>query len=413
MQRSRNTKRFVFFLLCLFFAVPASSHDPITTSVTFNKEIIRILQRSCLDCHAPGRIKADIPLTSFEEARPWAKAIKEEVLEKRMPPFQAVKGYGEFHNSYLLSQREIELLVSWIEGGAPRGEVKDLPKEIVPPVAWSFGKPQLNLQPEQLIKIPAGEGEFTACVKLPTNLKQAQWANAIEFLPTNAAAVLGAEFFLQKQCNANCSTGEKIGEWVPRQDAIQFPENAALLLPANSCLTMKIRYQKGEAEAQDHSLLGVYFAFEDVTLQVQRVAIKPAPTVVAAGAKPRVKASFLVRENAEALAIRPLLFPLATSVEATAIRPDGSVEVLIVAQAYRYNWQPSYFFKQPVKLPAGTRVEVTAYLDNTDNNRNLTDDPKAKKLAEPLAELTLAKPTAPPNAATANSSTNSSAAHKH
>lgn len=375
---------------CLLFTLPASSHDPVTTSVTFNKEIIRILQRSCLQCHSPGKIKGDIPLTSFEEARPWAKAIKEEVLEKRMPPFQAVKGYGEFHNAYLLPHREIELLVSWIEGGAPRGEIKDLPKEIVPTKTWSFGKPQLNLQPEQMIKIPAGEGEYTACIKLPTNLKQAQWANAIEFLPTNAAAVLSAEIFLNKQCSQNCGAGEKIGEWVPGQDAIQLPENAGFLLPANSCLTMKIRYQRSEQEAQDHSILGVYFAFEEVSLQATRVAIKPAPVLVPAGAKQRIKASYIVRENAEAIAIRPLLFPYATSVEATAIRPDGSAEVLIVAQAYRYNWQPSYFFKQPVKLPAGTRVEVTAYLDNTDGNRNLQDDPKAKKFAEPLAELTLA-----------------------
>jgi hypothetical protein len=74
-------------LLCLVVALPVSSHDPITTSVTFNKEIIRILQRSCLGCHAPGKIKSDILLTSYEEARPWAKAIKEEVLEKRMPPY--------------------------------------------------------------------------------------------------------------------------------------------------------------------------------------------------------------------------------------------------------------------------------------------------------------------------------------
>ncbi len=384
--------KFVFAaFFCLLFALPASSHDPITTSVTFNKEVIRILQRSCLECHSPGKIKGDIPLTSFEEARPWAKAIKEEVLEKRMPPFQAVKGYGEFHNAYLLPHREIELLVSWIEGGAPRGEIKDLPQEIVPAANWSFGKPQLNLQPEQLIKIPAGEGEYTACVKLPTNLKQAQWANAIEFLPTNAAAVLAAEIFLQKQCGQNCAAGEKIGEWVPGQDAIQFPENAGLLLPPNSCLTMKIRYQKSEQEAQDHSILGVYFAFEEITRQTTRVAIKPAPTLVPAGAKQRVKASYIVRENAEALAIRPLLFPFATSVEATAILPDGSTEVLIVAQAYRYNWQPSYFFKQPIKLPAGTRVEVTAYLDNSEGNRNLLSDPKRKKFAEPLAELTLAK----------------------
>lgn len=400
-------------LLCLFFTLPVSSHDPVTTSVTFNKEIIRILQRSCLDCHAPGKIKADIPLTSFEEARPWAKAIKEEVLEKRMPPFQVVKGYGDFHNAYLVSQREIELLVSWVEGGAPRGEAKDLPKEVIPPATWSFGKPQLQLQPEQSIRIPTGNGEQTVCLKLPTKLKQAQWANAIEFLPTNAVAVSAAEIFLQKQCNANCALGEKIGEWVPGQDAIQFPETTGILLPANACLTLKIRYKQGEQATEDRSQLGVYFAFEDVAWQAQRVSIKPVPVRVAAGGKTRIKASYLVRENAEVLAVRPLLFPLAKSVEATAIRPDGSVEILVVAQAYRYNWQPSYVFKLPVKLPAGTRVEVTAYLDNTDDNRNLQDDPKATRFAEPLVELTLTKAAVSPTASTANATTNSSKAHKH
>ncbi len=377
---------------CLLFALPVSSHDPITTSVTFNKEIIRILQRSCLACHAPGKLKSDIPLTSFEEARPWAKAIKEEVLEKRMPPFQAVKGYGEFQNAYLLPQRDIELLVSWIEGGAPRGEVKDLPKDIVPAPLWSFGKLQLNLQPEQMIKIPPGEGEYVACVQLPTNLKQAQWANAFEFLPTNAAVVLSAEIFLSKQGGAICTSGEKIGEWVPGQEAIRFPENAGFLLSAQSVLTMKIRYQQSAQEAQDHSNLGIYFAFEDVSLQATRVPIKSLPTLIPAGATRRVKATYLVREQAEAVAIRPLLFPFATSVEATAIRPDGSVEVLIVAQSYRYNWQPSYFFKQPIKLPAGTRVDITAYLDNSEHNRNLQDNPKAKRFVEPLVELVLATP---------------------
>ena len=106
-----------------------SAHEPVTTKVTFNKEVVRILERNCLACHAPGKIKSDIPLTTYEEARPWAKAIKEEVLEKRMAPFQAVKGYGSFVHDYRVPQRDVELLVSWIEGGAPRGEAKDYPKE--------------------------------------------------------------------------------------------------------------------------------------------------------------------------------------------------------------------------------------------------------------------------------------------
>ncbi len=396
MRRYRQRIRSVIlsvFLLCLFFTLPASSHDPITTSVTFNKEVIRILQRNCLGCHAPGKIKADIPLTSFEEARPWAKAIKEEVLEKRMPPYQAMIGYGEFQHSYQVPKRDVELLISWIEGGAPRGEAKDLPKDLAPGTNWSFGTPDLNLQPEQMIMIPAGEGEFEGCIKLPTSLKQEQWAKAIEFIPSNASVVLAAEFFLQKSGSEPCGTGEKLGEWVPGQATLKLPENSAFLLPANATLTMKIRYRKTEQEAKDHSILGVYFAKDEVTLQAQRVIIKPVPALLPAGARQqRIKASYLVREEAEAIAIRPLLFPFAKSLEATAYYPDGTVEVLIAAKDYRYLWQPTYFYQRPVHLPAKTRIEVTAYLDNSDENPNLSDDPKAKKFTESLLEVTLAKP---------------------
>lgn len=376
---------------CLLFALPASSHDPITTSVTFNKEVIRILQRNCLGCHAPGKIKADIPLTTFEEARPWAKAIKEEVLEKRMPPYQAVVGYGDFQNPYLLPKRDVELLISWVEGGAPRGELNDIPKELLPAANWAFGPPELNLQPEQMITIPAGEGEFTACVKLPTKLQQEQWAKAIQFLPSNAAAVLSAEVFLSKQGN-DC-TGEKIGEWVPGQETTLLPDGVGLALPANATLAVKIRYARGEQAAKDHSILGVYLAKEDVAQQAQRVTVKPLPTPLPVGAiQQRVRAAYLVSGNAEAIAIRPLLFPFAKSLEATAYYPDGTAEVLIAAQDYRHAWQPSYVFKRPLRLPAKTRIEVTAYLDNSEQNPNLPDDPKAKRFADSLLELTLAKP---------------------
>jgi len=84
----------------------------------FNKEIVRIFQRHCLACHNSGTI-TDISLANYAQARPWAKAFKEEVLEKRMPPYQAVKGFGRFHDDYSLTQREIDQIVSWVEGGAP------------------------------------------------------------------------------------------------------------------------------------------------------------------------------------------------------------------------------------------------------------------------------------------------------
>ncbi len=115
----------------LLAAVPALAHEPITTKITYTREISRIFLTHCLSCHKEGG-KAPMSLANYQDARPWAKAIKEEVLERRMPPWGAVKGFGHFRNDMALSQEEISLVADWVEGGAPEGEPKYLPEKPVP-----------------------------------------------------------------------------------------------------------------------------------------------------------------------------------------------------------------------------------------------------------------------------------------
>jgi hypothetical protein len=103
----------------------AQAHDIITTKITFSKEISRLIYKRCATCHHEGG--SSFSLMTYAEARPWAKAIKEEVLERRMPPWEAVKGFGEFRDDRGLSQEELETISSWVEGGAPEGEPKYLP----------------------------------------------------------------------------------------------------------------------------------------------------------------------------------------------------------------------------------------------------------------------------------------------
>src|SRR6185503_18457341 len=112
-------------LIILFVPRGTVSHEPVTTNLRFNKEIVRIFQKHCLACHQHSGT-TDVVLSDFVSARPWAKAFKEEVLERRMPPFQAVKGFGTFHDDYTLTQHEMDQIVGWVEGGAPKGEDKDL-----------------------------------------------------------------------------------------------------------------------------------------------------------------------------------------------------------------------------------------------------------------------------------------------
>jgi len=112
------------------------AHDPITTKITWDTEISRVVNRRCLSCHAAG---SSVDLSSYEQARPWAKAVRNQVLERRMPPWGAVKGFGDFKNDPSLTALEMEMIVQWVEGGAPEGDAAFLPKS---------AQPQANVSPK-------------------------------------------------------------------------------------------------------------------------------------------------------------------------------------------------------------------------------------------------------------------------
>ncbi|HEV3332278.1 MAG TPA: cytochrome c [Bryobacteraceae bacterium] len=117
--------------LLLIFGVSigvSQAHDIITTAITYDREIIRIMQARCLSCHHPDGVA--FSLTTYTDARPWAEAIKEEVLGRTMPPWGAIKGFGDFRNDQALTPEQIELIESWADGGVPEGEPADLPTKI-------------------------------------------------------------------------------------------------------------------------------------------------------------------------------------------------------------------------------------------------------------------------------------------
>jgi len=113
-------------LLLLTACFVAQGHDIITTSITFTRDISRIVNNHCASCHHPGG--SAFSLMTYSDARPWAVAIKEEILRRRMPPWGAIKGFGEFRNDTALTPEEMERIVSWTDGGVPEGEPKDMPE---------------------------------------------------------------------------------------------------------------------------------------------------------------------------------------------------------------------------------------------------------------------------------------------
>ncbi|MFY9554880.1 MAG: hypothetical protein WAV47_09225, partial [Blastocatellia bacterium] len=301
----RFAAAFLFIAVCSFpFAFTSSAHEPITTKVRFNKEVVRILQRSCLGCHHSGGIA--MSLAAYDEARPWAKAIKEEVLEKRMPPWHAVKGYGEFRNAPSLAQRDIDIIVNWVEGGAPKGDDKDLPAGPLFSNDWQLRKPDLILKPDAEAKIAADADEYRKFV-LPANLNQDRWLTAIDLLPGNGALVHCAEFyFLRGDTPVQASTmmavkneGGALSDpmnlparlpfatWMPGQKTVELPQGVAQLLPARTRIGVTIHYRGSGEAATDLTAVGLYFAENPVTRQLLSMPVIGPDTVIPVGVEPR------------------------------------------------------------------------------------------------------------------------------
>lgn len=140
MRANNSASRFILGAALVVNA--AFAHDVISTKLTWSKEVSRIVYKRCLSCHREGG-SAPFALETFEQARPWAKAIQEEVLTRRMPPWGAVKGFGEFRHDQGLTQEEVSIIADWVEGGAPEGDPSLLPErptKFTPP-ARATGKP--------------------------------------------------------------------------------------------------------------------------------------------------------------------------------------------------------------------------------------------------------------------------------
>jgi hypothetical protein len=313
------------------------AHTPITTNILFNREVVRILKDNCLGCHRPGGI-APMSLASYEDARPWAKAIKEELLERRMPPWPAVKGFGAFSNAPLLSQRDVDIIVNWVEGGAPKGAPSLLPREPLFADEWVLGKPDVLLEPDGAHAVAADADErvdFKLKLKAP-----ARWLTGFDVRPGAPAVVHCAALYVETSL---------LGSWVPGQKPAAWPPGVARRLPAGAALRLRIHYRGNGEPTSDRSQLGLYVSSQPPVRELH--ALELAPSALPAP----------LRTAAEAIAIAPLADPRVISLQATAYRPDGTSEVLVWTREPKADWRQTYVFKKPVSLPRGTRVEVIAH----------------------------------------------------
>lgn len=336
---------------------PVATHPRITTTLLWNKEIAPILQRRCFSCHTPDNVA--FPLTTYAEARPWAQAIREEILTRHMPPWVAVPGYGRFANDPGLTQGEWDLLVAWVDGGAPSGQTlaeEQTAAVFVPAgAAWEAGEPSVTLAMPDAHDVAARAGDFVRRVEVPTLLKAATRVRGLAFKPGNRRVVRYAAV-------REAGTNRWLFTWTPWATHMMLPEGTAYVLPAGARLVVDIGYRGGDTPTTDRSEVGLYLdeATGGDAARVDVVEAVPAGTPDGGGVR-RLRGELVLTGAGAVHALWPQPVPGVTSVEVTAYQPDGQVRPLLWLRGYRPDWPSPYVYADPVFLPRGTKLVLTAY----------------------------------------------------
>jgi hypothetical protein len=183
----------VFVLLAAMTAVgthvssPPVNNPDQSAPVTFNKDVLPILQKNCQTCHRPGEV-APMSFLTYEGTRPWAKAIKAAVISRKMPPWLADPEVGEFRNAPQITEADIKTLSAWADNGARQGDARDKPA----PIEWFDGwriKPDVVASMQEPYTIAAkGLGEIKEFI-VPNPFKEDTWVSAIEVRPGNPSVV--------------------------------------------------------------------------------------------------------------------------------------------------------------------------------------------------------------------------------
>ena len=380
-----------------------------TNAQTFTKDIAPIFQEKCQACHRADSM-APMSLVTYEETRPWAKAIRERVIKHEMPPWHINQTVGiqEFKNDRSLSEAQIATIVKWVDAGAPKGDLKDMPppKEWPDESKWNLasmfgGPPDLIIKSPDWTVPPVAQDAWYKPV-IETGLTEPRWVRAIEIRPAslkgrkvthhalarlqqdeggaggtaaidNAAATAGG---------AGAGTAGLFMEWaVGKQGEIMRPNSGKLMLPGSK-IVFEMHYHAIGEQITDHVELGIYFypkgqepkyrqtlaALQSVAGGARNIDIPPNSTFMSQNFIPMRQAGRV--EN-----FQPHMHLRGKAMSMEAILPTGQTMMLSYVDHFNFNWMNNYVYADDAAplLPKGTILKITSWYDNTAANPNNPD----------------------------------------
>jgi len=360
----------------LLLASPARVTTTAENNVTFTKDVAPIFYKNCTGCHRPGEI-APMSLLTYNDARPWAKSIREKVANRDMPPWHADPKYGEWRNDRRISQDAINTILAWVNNGAKEGDPKDLPPMPEYTPGWRIGKPDQTFSaPEQAV--PADGVVDYQYLSVPTNFKEDRWITAAEIRSSAHAVVHHVIVFVQEPGATSRLQGKLLVGFAPGEDPAVFRAGFGRKIPAGSNLLFQVHYTPNGTATKDVTTVGLIYAKSPVEhTVVTRPVLQTAFEIPAGHPNYEVRSSFTFNEAAQLYSFMPHMHLRGKDFEYKAVFPDGTSKILLSVPRYDFSWQTYYVLKEPIAVPKGTRIECVAHFDNSTNNRYNPDPTKA------------------------------------
>jgi peroxiredoxin len=370
-------------------------------TVTFYRDVLPIMQKNCQECHRLGAV-GPFALMTYKQAVNWAEDIKEYTQERKMPPWKPVDGPA-FHGERKLPDKEIQMLAAWVDGGMPEGDPKDAPPPRKFVEGWQLGQPDLVLTVPEEMTVGSSGPDLFRCFVLPTNLTEDKFVTGVETRPGNSRIVhhtlnyfdtSGKGRELEKKAreqkedtNGDCGPGYSaamglgfrpttgqvggLGGWAPGNVAHHLPDGYGYFLPKGSDIILQTHYHRDGRVEKDRTSIGLYFAKDDKTKRWKGMVLPGRFLFIPPNNDHyRVQGGMEVLQECKLYSVMPHMHMLGREIKVTLTPPDGKPVTLVAVKDWEYNWQETYFFKEPIVVKPGTRIAVEAIYDNSDKNPN-------------------------------------------
>jgi hypothetical protein len=371
-----------------------SNEGAVPANPTFTKDILPILQKSCQECHRPGT-EAPMSLVTYEEARPWARSIKEKVITRYMPPWHIDRTVGEYDPDPSLSDQQIALIAKWVDSGAPKGNPADAPPpRVFPPAGtWVFGEQPDLVVKSSGFKVPAQAADQYPKVDVETGMTEDRYIKWMQVIPEDPTVLHHVLIYaLQSESATGAIRGESrrgpgnrsgnnnslLIEYARGNDGDIFTDGTAKLLKAGSKLRFSFHYHpNGKADVNEHAKIGFKFYPKGYVpkhlISTRGISSREKLIIPPGEPNARSDAYFRLDEPARLVSFQPHMHYRGKRMTLEAILPDGSTQMMTDVARFVWTWQITYPYKNPPTLPKGTVLHMTAYHDNSANNKENPD----------------------------------------